>query len=195
MLKVPRSNFPWISFFRGWAKDSRMVTAARNGHLSIKLDQRHANRGTQGNSGGKPGRSGRKEWTPLCRMVPKGTPLRNGNSTLETPEAAWIEARATVRRMAARGIPVDIIGRFLSPPIKNEATLRKHFAQEIADGREDADLAVTLVAFAMACSGRDPAMTRWWLERRVTGFLPKRGKNGSGPIAVQMIPEGEDHCY
>jgi hypothetical protein len=105
-------------------------------------------------------------------------------------EARWAEARAIVLKMAANGVPMEAIGWFLTPPIKDGATLKRHFAPELEIGRIRADSAVAAVAFQMATSGHHEAMTRWWLSRRVPGF-GKGDASQPGPVVIQMIPAAD----
>lgn len=136
-------------------------------------DGRRNNRGTLGNAGG------RKKWTPRRLMV---------DNRRQSEAEAWAGARALVRHLTAVGVPADVVGRFLSPHIKDEATLRKHFGPELENGRQQADLQIAGVAYRMAVSGQHELSTWRWLERRVPGFQPKDDANLSGPIQIELLP-------
>jgi hypothetical protein len=90
--------------------------------------------------------------------------------------------------MAAVGVPLEIIGRFLSPRINAEATLRKHFAYEVQAGRWEADMRVLAVAFEMAISGAHERMTWWWLEHRVPGFQ-RASRDPSRAVPTEIVRE------
>lgn len=136
-------------------------------------DGRRANRGARGNSGGKAGRSGRPKWTPVG-----ASPCPNFDRPQRSSEGldkSWANARSVIRKATALGIPIDVVGQLLSPPVKSAQTLKKHFAWELEVGRREADLEVTKVAFQMAISGEHERITWSWLERRVAGFQPLPG--------------------
>lgn len=145
-----------------------------------KVDRRLNNSGKIGNKGG-----GRKEWQPKQNMIDDR--VRN-ITRRQTIEEAWEEARAMVRHMSAIGYPVAVMGRFLTPAINDETTLKKHFAWEIENGQKQADMNVAGVAYRMAISGRHETSTWRWLERRVEGFQPKQDINIRTPIPFTLIP-------
>ena len=147
-----------------------------------KQDGRRHNRGTLGNAGG------RKPWTPRRIMIEDLT--KPCVTRQQTEEEAWADARAMVRHMAAVGIPIEVMGSFLTPKIADEATLKKHFAWEIENGKLKAGLQVTGVIFSAAMRG-DLGAAKWWAERRVPGFQPKQDVGPTEPIKIQSIPGDE----
>jgi len=107
----------------------------------------------------------------------------------QTDEEAWEDARALVRHYVAIGYPCEVIGALMKPPM-SDRTVRKYFPHEIQHGLLIQNAKVAGTAYQLAVSGRDPAMTRWWLERRGGWTLP-RDNGETGPIPIQTIP-GDD---
>lgn len=63
-----------------------------------------------------------------------------------------------------------------------ESTLKKHHAGDLSLGRIDANTKVMETAFAMATSGRDTAMTIFWLKTRC-------GWKETNVVQVQELPQ------
>lgn len=72
--------------------------------------------------------------------------------------------RQIVAVLSAHRIPVPAIGRAIGI---SENTLRKHYQDEINEGRGIADAQVITCAYRMAVSGMHPAMTMFWLKTQL----------------------------
>lgn len=81
------------------------------------------------------------------------------------------EQRRTVKTLAGYGIKASQIASILG--LHSEITLRKHFREELSLGPLEASANVMRTAFQLASSGRDPAMTIFWLKTR--GRWSERG--------------------
>ena len=74
------------------------------------------------------------------------------------------EQRRKVRALAGFGVRQEDICAILG--LRSPKTLRKRFAKELELGVVEARAKVAQAAFKLAISGRDPASTMFWLERR-----------------------------
>ena len=74
------------------------------------------------------------------------------------------EQRRKVRALAGFGVRQEDICAILG--LRSQKTLRKRFAKELELGVVEARAKVAQAAFKLATSGRDPASTMFWLERR-----------------------------
>lgn len=133
-----------------------------------------------------PDMAGRNRWRP-ARLV---TDLPGGGSRVQTEDEAWEGARATVRHLQSLGFTQIIIAKLMHPPM-DPATLRKHFAADLASGRKQQTARVAATAYQLAISGRDPAMTRFWLRTRAGWRFSATGNYGGGEIIVEAMP-GDD---
>jgi hypothetical protein len=98
------------------------------------------------------------------------------------------EDRALVEQLAAFGIPVESMTLFVKDkagkPI-SERTLRKHFAKELDQGEQKANVKVAQTLFKKAISGDTTSMIFWLKTRARWKESPQRveltGKDG-GPV-------------
>jgi len=74
------------------------------------------------------------------------------------------EQRRTVRSLSAYGIKQDGIARVLH--FRSSKTLRKHFREELDIGEIEAVAQVAQMHYQMAKSGKHPASTMHFLEKR-----------------------------
>jgi hypothetical protein len=74
------------------------------------------------------------------------------------------EQRRTVRSLSAYGIKQDGIARVLH--FRSSKTLRKHFREELDLGQIEAVTEVAQTHYQMAKSGKHPASTMNFLEKR-----------------------------
>jgi hypothetical protein len=74
------------------------------------------------------------------------------------------EQRRTVRSLSAYGIKQDGIARVLH--FRSPKTLRKHFREELDLGEIEAVAEVAQIHYQMAKSGKYPASTMRFLEKR-----------------------------
>lgn len=143
-----------------------------------KIDGRKANGGTRVGAG-------RKEWQPARET----REFRRGIFRQESQDEAWSRVRQEVRHLVAMGVPLNIMGGFMAPPI-SENTLTKHFQWELTHGKMMQNVRMGGVAFAMGMSGRHPDMTRFWL-RTQAGWSEKVDIQVNGPIQFQLIDGDE----
>lgn len=78
-----------------------------------------------------------------------------------TPHQVTPESVAQVQRLAKLGIPQDQIALFMG---MSKMTLSKHYKDMMAVVRIDNISAVAETAFALAVSGKCPAMTMFYLK-------------------------------
>src|SRR5436189_2385785 len=90
------------------------------------------------------------------------THLRETNP--KRTEMATGEQRRKVRALAGFGVRQEDICAIMG--LRSPKTLRKRFAKELELGVVEATAKVAQAAFKLAISGRDPASTMFWLERR-----------------------------
>jgi hypothetical protein len=94
------------------------------------------------------------------------------------------EQRRTVKKLAGFGLTQQQICAVVG--IKSPRILRKHFRQELILGPVETKTRVMGTAFRLARSGRDPAMTIFWLKTRgrwsETNGLPEPVERSSEPI-------------
>ena len=74
------------------------------------------------------------------------------------------EQRKEVRALARYGLKHKQIAALLD--LASTTTLRKHFAEELREGPLEAKSQMLGKLFTLAVSGRDPAMTMFWLKTR-----------------------------
>ena len=74
------------------------------------------------------------------------------------------EQRLTVKTLSAYGIKQDGIARMVG--LRSQKTLRKHFREEIILGAIEAVAQVSQTHYQMAKSGKYPASTIHFLEKR-----------------------------
>lgn len=86
-------------------------------------------------------------------------PGRNGKSNHE-PSG---ETRKQVETLAGYGLTVEQIGHVLGC---SHDTVKRHYALELERGHALATAKVAQTAFQMATSGKEPAMTCFWLKTR-----------------------------
>lgn len=86
--------------------------------------------------------------------MPPGNPKRR-------PHVPTSESRRTVAVLAGTGTPHEIIAQCIGI---EHRSLRKHYPDELAKGKEIATAAVVETLFRMAASGRHPAATFFWLK-------------------------------
>src|SRR6266478_10196887 len=79
-------------------------------------------------------------------------------------EMATEEQRRKVRALAGFGVRQEDICAIMG--LRSTKTLRKRFGRELELGVVEARAKVAQAAFKLATSGRDPASTMFWLERR-----------------------------
>jgi hypothetical protein len=129
--------------------------------------------------------AGKNRWRPTRTVID----LPRGASREQTEQEAWEGARALVGNLVALGLPQSIIASLMRPPM-NPATLRKHFAPDIADARQQQAVRVAATAYHLAVSGQHPAMTRFWLQTRAPAQFGSAVMK-PGTIVVQSMP-GDD---
>jgi hypothetical protein len=129
-----------------------------------------------------------RPWEPLRQTVE----VSPGVFREQTKEEAMEDARALVRHYVAIGYPAAHICRLMKP-LCEEPTLHKHFKDELEVGKLSQDARVAAVAYRMASSGRDPHMTRWWIDRRFKGWKlnAEDGMGDRPPIRIEMMPGDE----
>ena len=74
------------------------------------------------------------------------------------------EQRRKVRALAGFGVRQEDICAIMG--LRSTKTLQKRFRRELELGVVEARAKVAQAAFKLATSGRDPASTMFWLERR-----------------------------
>ena len=95
------------------------------------------------------------------------------------------EQRRKVRALAGFGVRQEDICAILG--LRSPKTLRKRFAKELKLGIVEARAKVAQAAFKLAISGRDPASTMFWLERRAR--WGERGATGDARDEVfHVVP-------
>jgi hypothetical protein len=97
-----------------------------------------------------------------------------------------IEVTATMKRTARKAAGYGLTDEQIATLIGVcESSLKNHCAKELASGRVEASSKVQETAFAMANSGKIPAMTIFWLKVRCGWKEPAAveltGKDG-GPV-------------
>jgi hypothetical protein len=94
------------------------------------------------------------------------------------------EQRRTIRKLAGFGVPQRQICAIVG--VSSPKLLRKHFRQELSLGPVEATANVMRTAFRLAISGRNPAMTIFWLKTRArwseTTGLPVQEERPSQPF-------------
>jgi hypothetical protein len=129
--------------------------------------------------------AGKNRWRPTRRVID----IPEEGEREQTEREALAEARARVVHLLMLGIPQAHIAKVMQPPM-DPATLRKHFRHELALGRLRQMARVAAVAFRLAASGDNPAMTRFWLRTR-GGWRDAAGEAHSGSVVIQSMP-GDD---
>ena len=142
--------------------------------------------GRRNNGGARRGAGGVNRWKPEPKQI---AGKQNGTSRMQTQEEAWEDARALVRHYVAISYPPEVIARLMNPPMHPD-TLRKWFAFELENGALIQNAKVAGTGYALAVSGRDPGMTRWWMAVR-GGWKMDDPAHGGGPIQIQSIPGDE----
>ena len=76
--------------------------------------------------------------------------------------------RNLVRKLAGYGLTHDEISAVIINPQTDRGldddTLRKHFPDELREGKAETKTKVARIAYQMAVSGETPAMTMFWLK-------------------------------
>ena len=72
--------------------------------------------------------------------------------------------RSAIREAARRGLSQDIIAALVGV---SESTLKRRCGEELRIGALLANAQIALTAYELGVSGKDPAMTRWWLRVRM----------------------------
>ena len=132
-----------------------------------------------------PDMAGKNRWRPARYFID----LPGGGRREQTEDEAWNDARALVGQLMALGLPQTTIVTLMRPKM-DPATLRKHFAAELAMGRQYQEARVAKTAYQMAVSGRNPAMTRFWLHTRA-GWRSSGAVEERCSIEIASIP-GDD---
>lgn len=174
-----------------------MATAAKEVVVSEARPKRHKARTEiaakasreNGRKGGRP-RPGTNvapgEWKPDIQRK-EVTP---GIWREETQDEAWERCRSIVRHYSAIGYPAEVICRIMRPAVSDE-TLRKYFSFELENGRLIQDAKMAGTAFQLGVTGRDPAMTRFWIRSRM-GWRDS-GDAPSGPQEIRFKKiDGDD---
>lgn len=125
--------------------------------------------------------AGWNRWRPNRRTID----VPGEGQREQTESEAMAQARAQVLDLMAVGVRQCDIAKLMQPPM-DPATLRKHFRHELALGRQRQMAVVAAVAFRLATSGDDPAMTRFWLRTR-GGWRDGASGIANGAV-VQSIP-------
>lgn len=142
--------------------------------------------GRRNNGGARPG-AGKPPWSPKPKQIEAAN--QKGVYRLQTAEEAMEDARSLVRHYVAISYPPEVIARLMNPPMHDD-TLRKHFAFELENGALIQNAKVAGTGYALAVSGRDAAMTRWWMAVR-GGWKLDDPAGAGGPIPIQSIPGDE----
>ena len=93
------------------------------------------------------------------------------------------ERRRLVCELTGLGLSKAEIARVIVPGGITLATLRRHFREELAIGRSQANAAVARSLFQQACTG-NVAACKLWLERNAGGGMPA---SGNGEEDVQQV--------
>lgn len=128
-----------------------------------------------------PRMAGWNRWRPARRVID----VPGEGQREQTEGEAMAQARAQVLDLMAVGVRQCDIAKLMQPPM-DPATLRKHFRHELALGRQRQMAVVAAVAFRLAVSGDDPAMTRFWLRTR-GGWRDGAGDARSGGAVIASI--------
>ena len=99
------------------------------------------------------------------------------------------DQRKLVHSLSAIGVPQEDIAVVIG--IRSPKTLRKHFGKDIARGTAEATATITAAAYAMACSGKFPAMTRFWLSTVGRGAIPLDMAASLAPGRDQEMESGD----
>lgn len=108
--------------------------------------------------------------------------VRSNRNQARNPFVASGEQRRLVEVMAAAGIPLAGIAAAVTPAGISQATLRRHFADELKHGRAKAQGAVTRSLFQQACKG-NVAACRLWLQRHA----PAAGAGGNNKDDIAQV--------
>lgn len=90
--------------------------------------------------------------------------------------------RHLVREASGKGLPKEDIASLL---MIDQKTLNKYYEADIAIGRAVANLDVAGTGYAMAKSGREAAMTKFWLQSRL-GFKVAEEQQQLGNMTVNL---------
>jgi hypothetical protein len=85
-----------------------------------------------------------------------------------------------VETMAAAGVPQEVIGQCLNPPLLCPKHLRKHFRKELDTSSTLANASVARRAYQMALTSDNPAWAIFWLKCRA-GWKEKQEVQHTGP--------------
>lgn len=127
--------------------------------------------------------------------MPKETKRSRGRPPFEPTD----EDRHLVRKLAGYGLTHDEISAVIINPQTDKSldddTLRKHFPDELREGKAETRTKVARTAYQMAVSGETPAMTMFWLKTqcgwRETDRHELTGADGKDLTAqtIVVLPE------
>ena len=97
------------------------------------------------------------------------------------------ELRERVKTLAGCGMRQREICQLIG--LRSRKTLRKHFRKELELGPVEALVSVKRTAFRLATSGRNPRMTKRWLQQRARWSPNMRSRDSDGARHWRWVVE------